>query len=231
MVCENKKIGATGIEMKAGDVVALKGSWFVMLATVSYTSHVAIAIDENNVIEAVPSGIRVRTLATCIADAKEAHLYSAPDVFTKEQMEEIKIFSKKLEMEGVGYSFTRAGYSGLKYILRNFFVLLTFVNVILALIYGEADVFWWLAAASFFLGLPLSYLVGMTLCVNKMIDNFKLPDCFKTGTKKRFCSSLVLEIDEKFFKSIKVASKITEPRPKDIVAACRRAGWKERKLK
>ncbi|MFN3016183.1 hypothetical protein ACK1CN_09565 [Vibrio coralliilyticus] len=224
--------------MKAGDIVATTGNRFIQASTVSRWSHVALAIDEDRVVEAIPNKVVIRPLKDCISTAKTSYLFERPSELSTEEKEALIKHVSSLEKQGLNYCKLRAGYSGVPYILKNFFCTLAIIQLLGA---GAVFFFWddidnsypllLLAVISVFIGLPLSNLAGMTKQNNEWLERIGAPKWLKNNTKDQFCSQLVEEIDKKISPSFSLAIKADfESRPKDVVYACERLRWNKKNI-
>ncbi|WP_162816455.1 hypothetical protein [Halomonas sp. BN3-1] len=222
--------------MKAGDIIATTGNRFVQVSTISRWSHVAIAIDDKNVVEAIPSGVVIRTLSECTEKSKSAYLFERPSELKPEEQKNLKNHAKCLKNQGLKYNLLRAGYAGLPHLLWNAFCFLsvvTFIGGIVTLsVIDDMEIavcFFLLTVISIFIGLPLSRLSGMPNQVNEWLDRNNAPAWLKNNVKDQYCSQLVVNVDREVSPSfsVLVQSKY-EARPKDVVSACKRQGWKKK---
>jgi len=224
--------------MKAGDIVATTGNRFIQASTISRWSHVAIAIDDENVVEAIPSGVVIRSLSKCMEKSKSAYLFERPSELESEEKKHLIKYAEYLKDQGLTYNWLRAGYSGLPHALINGFCFLAAVTLIGA----SVSFFIWddmkssyplllLSVISIFVGLPLSWLSGMTKQVNKWLDRINAPAWLKNNVKDQYCSQLVLDVDKKISPSFSgLVQSRYEPRPKDVAYACERQGWAKTKI-
>jgi len=221
--------------MKAGDIVATTGNRFIQLTTVSRWSHVAIAIDENNVLEATPAGVIIRTLDQCVAEAKAAYVFERPKnlALGDDARGDLKKRAIELSSEGRRYSFWRAGYSGLTHIFRNIFIgfALILFSMSLFLFFYQGDIknsyaFLLLSLVALVFGLPLSITTGMTRQFNEWLESLDAPSWLGNSLKKQYCSQLVFDIDQSMSsRFLDRESTLYELRPKDVVNACMRQKW------
>lgn len=224
--------------MKAGDIVATTGNRFIQASTMSRWSHVAIAIDDKNVVEAIPSGVVIRSLSKCTEKSKSAYLFERPSELNPEEKEHLNNYAEYLKDQGLKYNWLRAGYSGLPHVLRNGFCFFAAIMLIGAsvsfFICGDMNSSYpllLLSVISIFVGLPLSRLSGMTKQVNEWLDRINAPTWLKNNVKDQYCSQLVLDVDKKISPNFSGLVQFTyEPRPKDVVYACERQGWAKTKI-
>lgn len=224
--------------MKAGDIVATTGNRLIQASTISRWSHVALAIDENNVIEAISCGVVIRPLSECTKKSKSSFIFERPSKLDAEEYAKLISYAEDLKKQGLKYNWLRAGYSGLPHILKNIFIFLAAINLIGAaisfFIYGDINASYTmllLSVISTFLGIPLSKLTGMTNQVNKWLDRINAPAWLKNNVKDQFCSQLVLDVDKKISPSFSGLVRTEhEPRPKDVVYACEKQKWKKIKI-
>lgn len=224
--------------MKAGDIVATTGNRFIQASTISRWSHVAIAIDDENVIEAIPSGVVIRPLRECTEKSKNAYLFERPLELDSGERQHLKKYAESLKDQQLKYNWLRAGYSGVPHVLRNMFCFLAAVTLGMAC----ASFFIWddmqssypyflLSVISIFVGLPLSKLSGNTKQANEWLDRINAPAWLKNNVKDQYCSQLVLDVDKEISPSFSgLVQSMYEPRPKDVVYACERQGWAKQQL-
>lgn len=224
--------------MKAGDIVATTGNRFIQTATVSQWSHVALAVNEYDVIEAIPNKVVIRPLSECITGSKSSYIFERPSELDEAEKHALIQHARNLEKQNLEYNKLRAGYSGLPHVLLNIFFLLGLINLLLAIIayFTLSDIsssyrFLLFSLISIFLGLPLSRLSGMTKQVNECLERINAPEWLKNNVRDQFCSQLVEDIDRKISPSFSKAIKSKyEARPKDVVYACEKQGWIKRKI-
>lgn len=219
--------------MKSGDIVAVSKNPIIKLATFSTWSHVAIALDDKYVLEALPiKGVVKNTLADCVGSSKH-RIYQRPEPLTEEQKSTLSSLSQEMISSNLPYSWHRAGYSGLVYIFRNIFLAFSIFGVIASVILfffledmHRSYAFLLISVVATFIGLPLSKLSGMTKQINSKLKQWNAPNFLMTNMDPQYCSQLVEEVDEKIGGNIsRVMKRESELRPIDIIAACEIMEW------
>jgi len=216
--------------LKAGDVVGLSSNIIIKVATLDNCTHVAIAINESEVVEILTSGLRRVSLEKCVEGCSGAFLYERPDNLPKLEAEVLESEYKRLKADEVKYSFPRMLYSGYLPISRNFFYGAALVWLVLMYFLGAIN---YMPLAAMFLLYPLTlYLLPHLRPKIKALERFRCLKWFVKDFSGEFCSSLVVYLDSKAGGTISTQIKRShEPRPNDVVRACKALDYKVVSLK
>lgn len=220
--------GNKDYQLKTGDIIAVSANKLIKLATLSDVSHVAIALNDEKVIEILPSGVRKVSLQKCISDCTAAILYERP-------MHLAPLDAAILEEEyqkhnSAKYSFIRMLYSGYIPIARNFFHVAVLISLIYIFSFNAFEylpISILLAAYS-----PIVWLIQKACSYKSFLEWLKIPKWLIEDLPGYFCSSLVVDFDTKAKGVIALhIIKNHEPRPNDVVKACEDLKYKAVVLK
>ncbi|OQU11014.1 YiiX/YebB-like N1pC/P60 family cysteine hydrolase, partial [Vibrio parahaemolyticus] len=232
--------------IEAGDVIVTSGNIFLWVATGSKWSHVAMAINSHEVIEAIPEeGVTIRTIKNCVSGSKEAYVYQRPQ---SQENYEKKLQESIGDFLGKKYNYRRALYSGITNPIRNvsiFTILLSMVGYYLSSVYLPeltydvpllgyyllTEIFLTIIILSIVVTIPMAYLAGMSQFFYKVSTKLGLPKLLVNNMTDQFCSQLVEELDDKIGGELSFKKRrFFESRPKDIVKILDALGWEKVKI-
>jgi hypothetical protein len=219
--------------MKTGDIlVSSVNTWTsrgIRFSTGSRYSHAAIALSNNQVLEAIPSGVSVTQLNSFINSNDRVLLLERPNNLSNQQINELTKEAKK--KTGTNYNLVRTLSSGVSQFGFNFLALVTFIFSCLFIFLGRWEYLFTFIALAL---IPLTLLLTTANPIksNKLFKRLGVPDKFLSDLNAHFCSQLVFDLDNAFNGDLKRKWKRpNEPRPKDIKKLALKQGYTPIKLK
>lgn len=237
-----------GLSVKAGDIVATQGasasSLFIRAATVSKWSHVGIAIDEDEILEAVKNSdssvdsqhqVRVVPVSTFVADKSLLLHCIRPEILSGYQLAHLKSFANS--SSGKGYTKMHAVFTAIIPLTKVIFSLLAIFSTVNLWNdipqSGRGTNFF--VSALFINGIIyISYLLltWSSRCewgvktAESIFRKCGWGNWLVERKYEMFCSRLVLLADKEVGGQIDVhTTNEYEVQPKHIVDACKRLGW------
>jgi hypothetical protein len=224
--------------MKAGDIVATKNNKFIKIVTFGSWSHVGIALNEEDILEATPDGVKPIKIDKMLERDKEILLFERPIALSEEQVKLLNSKSEELIKRKLKYGFLRAAYSGAPHIFHNMFTLLSFIFLIGSAVsyymfesIEHSYPFLLLFAFTNFICIPFAKSTGTIRRTNEFLKKINAPKFLLTDLDKMFCSQVVEDLDKKIGGNISILlGRSHELRPKDIVIACKELEWDEKNI-
>ncbi|MBO9492375.1 hypothetical protein J7384_18580 [Endozoicomonas sp. G2_1] len=224
--------------MKAGDIIATKNNKFIKFATFGTWSHVGIALNEQEILEATPDGIKPINIDEILERDKELLLLERPVALSEKQIDILNNKSTELINRKLKYGHLRAAYSGAPHIFHNIFTFLSLLCLsgAIFLYYLNESVehsytLLLLSVFSNFVGIPFAKSTGTVRQTNKFLEKINAPKFLLTDLDKMFCSQVVEDLDKHIGGNISILlGRSHELRPKDIVIACEELEWKSKNI-
>jgi hypothetical protein len=219
--------------MKAGDIIVSSAcsltSWGIRLSTRSRFSHAALAISDQEIIEATPDGVLPVSLDSFTSENTRVLLLKRPKDLTEEQS--FKLRECISQKEGSAYNLTRTLNSGLNHFGSNIsFPILIVFACLLSLIGQWLYLSFFIAAMLVPMG--LLYISANPVKSNKLFRRLGVPEKWLIDLSKHFCSQLVFDLDTEIGGNLKEKwRKPSEPRPKDIKKLAIKMGFTPVKIK
>ena len=219
--------------MKAGDILVSSDftfkSWGIRLSTRSRFSHAALAISDQEIIEATPDGVLKVSLDSFTGANTRVLLLERPSDLTEQQLLKLREYIN--QKVGSKYNLTRTLNSGLSQFGFNFGFLVLIVFPILFVFIGQ-----WLVLSIFMaamlIPMGLLYISANPVKSNILFRRLGAPEKWLIDLNKHFCSQLVFDLDSEIGGGLKEQwKKSSEPRPKDIKKLAIQVGFKPVKIK
>jgi len=219
--------------MKAGDILVSSActatSWVIRLSTRCRFSHTALAISDQEVIEATPAGVLPVSLDSFIDENSRVLLLERPTPLTEEQL--VKLRECINQKQGSPYNILRTLTSGLSQFGFNFGLFALIALTCFFSLTGQ-----WLYLIIYILAMLVLmgfiYILANPIKSNKLFRRLGVPERWLIDLSKHFCSQLVLDLDSEIGGGLKENwKKPGEPRPKDIKKLAIQKGFTPVKIK